>query len=606
MPVPLPSRPYLPFYRKQAKALLKAWKAADPEACARLSRLLSRFAQATPAEVAAAGLKLSDAQWVVAREHGFESWAKFKAHVEALTTGRAGRHRPFVTELSYYEERAEGLLKVLQGGLRSACRLVQEWHPDYAAATEAEILAASLTRDDARLIFAREHGFDDWKAFARQVERLAAGEVEEPFQAVFEAVKAREVDRLRELLEAHPELARAYGTNGNTLLNLATSTFDHGDHSRSPGVAPESESTAMQVIRLLLERGADPDQGNNRGFTPLHAAAYGNNVPLVRAFLEAGASVRLSGHGDGGTPLVQALFWGHREAAELLAEREIVPFNLRVAAGLGRIDLLRVLLLPDGALKPEAFDHREFYRPHSGFPAWKPVDDRQQVLDEAASYAARNGRTEALEWLLDRGADLHGEPYFGTPLHWAAWNGHTETVRRLVARGADVNLRGKFGAEGGLTPLHAAAWHGQLQSARVLVETGADPSRPDPRYFSPPWGWAGFFGHPEVKNFLLPVAARVDLFAAATLGDVDSARAMLARDPRAVNPAGFYASPLSQAAGNGHAALVELLLEHGADPNAGDAGSGQTPLDRALASGHEGIAERLRRAGGRRSEETNG
>lgn len=605
MSVPLPFRPYLPFYRKQAKALLKAWKAADPEACARLSRTLPRFSQAVPLEVAAAGLKLSDAQWVLAREHGFESWAKFKSHVEALTTARAGRHRPFVTELSYYDDRAEGLLKVLRGGLRSACRLVQEWHPDYAERSEEEILAAPLTRDDAQLIFAREHGFDDWNAFAGHVERLAAGEVEEPFQAAFEAVKAGDPVRLRELLDAHPELARAYGTNGNTLLNLATSTFDHGDHSRPPGMAPGSESEGMQVIRLLLERGADPDQGNNRGFTPFHAAAYGSVLPLLRLFLDHGASVRLSGHGDGGTPLVQALFWGHREAAELLAEREIVPLNLRVAAGLGRIDLLRGLLLPGGTLKPEASAHREFYRPHSGFPAWRPVDDRQQVLDEAASYAARNGRTEALEWLLDRGADLHGEPYFGTPLHWAACGGHAETVRRLIARGADVNRRGRFGAEGGLTPLHAAVWHGQLESVRVLVAAGADPSLPDPRYFSPPWGWAGFFGHAEVKDYLLPLAARVDLFAAATLGDIESARALLTRDPAAANPEGFYASPLSQAAGNGHAALVELLLKHGADLNARDAGTGQTPLDRALASGHTAIAEDLRRAGGKRSEELN-
>ena len=55
--------------------------------------------------------------------------------------------------------------------------------------------------------------------------------------------------------------------------------------------------------------------------------------------LDAGAPVEVSARGDGGTPLVVALFWGHRETAELLAERSLAPGNLRVAAGLGRSDL---------------------------------------------------------------------------------------------------------------------------------------------------------------------------------------------------------------------------------------------------------------------------
>lgn len=364
----LPARPYLPYYRKQAKALLKSLQAGDAEACARLSRVLSRLTNASPAEVQAAGLTLSDAQWTIAREHGFESWPKFKRHIEALTVARPTRHRPFVTELSYYDDRAKGLMSVHRAGLRSACRIVQEWHPNYATATEDQIRMAVLSLDDARLIFAREHGFEDWPSFAEHIARLARGEVQEPFQEAFEAIKASDVERLRPILAAHPELAKAYGTNGNTLLSLASSFFVKPDFSRPPTLDEAQQSPAMQVVRLLLEFGADPDQANNRGWTALHAAAYGNNVPLVEVLLQRGASLEVSGHGNGGTPLVQALFWGHTEAAERLAQVRIVPANLRVAAGIGDLDRIWCLVAPDGTLAPEAGMHREFYRPHSGFP----------------------------------------------------------------------------------------------------------------------------------------------------------------------------------------------------------------------------------------------
>ena len=105
------------------------------------------------------------------------------------------------------------------------------------------------------------------------------------------------------------------------------------------------------------------------------------------------------------TPLAFALFWGHREAAEKLAEIAVVPRNLRVAAGLGRTDILADLFDSGGKLKPEAGFHREFHRPHSGFPPWRPRDDSQEILDEALSYAARSGRIEAMAFLHVHGAD---------------------------------------------------------------------------------------------------------------------------------------------------------------------------------------------------------
>jgi hypothetical protein len=67
----LPARPDLDWYRKQAKRLQRAYRAGEPEAVARVAEALGgreRFA-------------LSDAQWLLAREHGFRSWAELAAWV---------------------------------------------------------------------------------------------------------------------------------------------------------------------------------------------------------------------------------------------------------------------------------------------------------------------------------------------------------------------------------------------------------------------------------------------------------------------------------------------------------------------------------------------
>jgi len=63
------------------------------------------------------------------------------------------------------------------------------------------------------------------------------------------------------------------------------------------------------------------------GWTKLDQAGYANDGELARLMPAAGASTDLFAHGDGGTPLVAVLFWGHREVAELLGRQ---PLNRRL------------------------------------------------------------------------------------------------------------------------------------------------------------------------------------------------------------------------------------------------------------------------------------
>jgi ankyrin repeat protein len=386
---------------------------------------------------------LAAAQFELAREHGFASWPRLKAHVE-----RQGAEQPFETDLAYYEGRADGV------------------------ATAGGVTAAEARRD-----LAERHGFASWQQLRRHVEALRDGtEPPSPFMLAFRAMRAGDRDRLVDLLDRHPDLVRARGTNGNDLLGLA------GD---------------VSIVRLLLARGADPNRGNDHGWTKLHQAGYGNDRDLARLMLDAGARTDLVARGDGGTPLVAALFWGHREVTDLLG---LEPPNLRVAAGLGLTDMIREL-----AGTPRAGAHRGFYRPHGGFPAWQPSDDRQEVLDEALTWAARSDRVDALPLLVELGARIDADPYRGTALAWAASRGRTAAIRRLLELGADPNARGTFGGTShgqGVTALHLAAGGCHIEAAGALLDAHADPGIRDALYDSPAWGWAEHAGHQQLAELL--------------------------------------------------------------------------------------------------------
>jgi ankyrin repeat protein len=125
------------------------------------------------------------------------------------------------------------------------------------------------------------------------------GRTVEPFMSAFEALKEGDTARFQTVLQQDPTLLNARGTNGNTLLNLAASLKQ------------------LDAVRILINAGTHVNTGNRYGWTALHQAAYANMPELAEVLLQAGASPELSARGDGGTPLMQALFWGHARIAEL-------------------------------------------------------------------------------------------------------------------------------------------------------------------------------------------------------------------------------------------------------------------------------------------------
>lgn len=150
---------------------------------------------------------------------------------------------------------------------------------------------------------------------------------EHPALDVFEAAATGELDRVRALTEADRSLVNAIGSDGFTPLGLAA-------FFRAP-----------DVVRLLLERGADPSLAarNRLAVTPLHSAVATDAAPvdvsIVRMLLKAGAPVNVP-HLGGGTPLHTAAFVGDPEVLRMLLDRGADP-RLTTADGKTAIDIAR-------------------------------------------------------------------------------------------------------------------------------------------------------------------------------------------------------------------------------------------------------------------------
>src|SRR4029079_13763472 len=108
-----PARPSLEQYRKQAKDLGKARR--SPDVIRRFKRFHPRFTKLSEAEIADAKLSLSDAQCVIAREHGFENWARFVKHIEELVRSNSA--------ISRFELAADA---IVQGDLNRLHQLLRE------------------------------------------------------------------------------------------------------------------------------------------------------------------------------------------------------------------------------------------------------------------------------------------------------------------------------------------------------------------------------------------------------------------------------------------------------------------------------------------------
>jgi uncharacterized protein len=193
---------------------------------------------------------------------------------------------------------------------------------------EADPAAASARDEDgvAAFLLALYHGQADL------AEALAPPDSQ---LDVFEAAALGRTERVRELLDGDPALATAFAPDGFHPLGLAT-FFRHPETAallveRGAEVnAPSRNSFAVtalhsacasrqtDTVRMLLDRGADPNARQPSGFTPLHAAAEHGDEEMARLLLDHGADPAARTD-QGVDPAGLARSRGHDSVAALLA-----------------------------------------------------------------------------------------------------------------------------------------------------------------------------------------------------------------------------------------------------------------------------------------------
>ncbi len=179
----------------------------------------------------------------------------------------------------------------------------------------------------------------------------------------------------------------------------------------------------LEFTQLSLALGADVNAPDKRyRNTALTYAAFNGYTEIVQALLDhPGVNVNAVDTFDGGTPLIGAARFGHTETVQALLAHPGVNVNA--------VDLYGFTALTTSVCshdsRPETI---KALLTHPGIDV-----NALQFGETALMIAARCGRTETVQTLLDLGADVNAVDRFGkTALMMAAEEGHTETVQALV------------------------------------------------------------------------------------------------------------------------------------------------------------------------------
>jgi hypothetical protein len=410
----LPAHPNLEYYRKQAKHLQHTYETGDAAAQARVAEVLG--------DRAAERFLLSDAQFVLAQEHGFRTWAEFRADIQSQSTTGGRPPSRLWGRSGDYASWADSLLNELRRGDPVALQRLRANVPRCAAATDAS--TAELR--DARLIIARELGFPTWRELvegAEKSQRDAAERKERSrrMRPEAEALLAGDIGRLAQLTAGQAD----------TLLQMLAMREILGVK------LGEGLGVPRAAVDVLIGKATSLD-------LPLPQAVRSDRVEYVRLLLGAGADP--GARTDGITPLENAIGSGTTQMVDLLAEHGIVPQALWTYAACGRLDLVQACFDSDGRLRPDAALSRpnpaDFFPIPTRVPA---TSDPEEIMAEAFVYACQHGRTEVVRWFLDRGQNPDVAPFLGqTGLHLAILHRQVEVVRLLMERGADPSIRGEL------------------------------------------------------------------------------------------------------------------------------------------------------------------
>jgi ankyrin repeat protein len=287
-----------------------------------------------------------------------------------------------------------------------------------------------------------------------------------------------------------------------------------GDENADTPLYLACQQGETEIIRLLLEKKADPNQKCFDGWTPLHTAAVRGRADVVDSLLKAGADHNIRNNYES-TPII-------------------------LAAGNGSDDVVR-LLLSKGA-DPKVIN---------------------STGSSALHRAAQNGHIECAKLLVIAGANYNLQKKSGvTPLHCATAGSYSDVVEYLIQKGADINARSHSAG----SALELAMSIGNLDTAKILLDAHATMTVDETQLSS--WHKKTLLSFAlEHPNAFTITSARAALQHAISSGNEEAALVLISNGMDLNEKGGLYCTALQAAAWTGSLEILEKLLARGAEPD---------------------------------------
>ncbi len=525
--VPLPENPSLEHLKGQAKLVRDLIRADDPGGLSMLDEFHPRLASDAMTADQRRRFKTTDAQLMVARLYGFESWARLRNHLTA------------VEDLSFTPVAEE---------------------PDGSPQSETDKRVASFVIN-ACLDYA-ESGPSPADRIA-DARRMLEADPSLATASVAALATVGDHQALADHLDQHPD-ALDEPTGPNRWPPLLYVTYSRISPAETGGSAVETDRSAVETVRLLLDRGADPDCGFLwRGLVPPFTALTGalgrgeshqplhpDRLEMARLLLEAGADPNdgqaLYNNGIGGQdhddPSHLELLvahglgtarsgpWHERLGAQLRDPAELLYDELEAAVLRNRPAVLRFLVSLDLDLdRPIGRSGQTPVRIASGeghgeilaILTEAGLDTDPTPTEQALQYV-RNGGVADLRRVLDNHLELADQLRAGHPgLCRMVGAQHQPMLEFLIEQGFDINDRSDT-----KTALHRATEADDPDRIRLLLDHGADPNLVDTHIGATPLGWANHFHHDNAAAALEPVTHDGEPLPEVTIGCLDHTRTL--------------------------------------------------------------------------------
>jgi ankyrin repeat protein/L-ascorbate metabolism protein UlaG (beta-lactamase superfamily) len=436
--------------------------------------------------------------------------------------------------------------------------------------------------------------FATFPLFALAVLAARAGEIHD-------LVRQGDIERIKGLIEAHPELVHAGDDRSCTPLHFAVNRGD------------------SELVHFLLDMGADKNARDADGDTPLHWAAIYGKPGIADLLISRGADITAVNNnseslmdyalrGGAGCAVVDRLL--DAGAAAIPSARSPDALLLDAAsAGCGR--LLDMLVIK-GADRNFVNQRGETLLHRAAMGGLKAVvcaeidrgvkaDVRMFNGQTPLAVAASAGHKEIVELLAARGADVNvKDNYDSALLECAAESGDPELVGYFLDKGLRVNGQNDWGGTA-LTTI--AQRSGNRQAFDLLLSRGADPNLRDSSGETA-FTWAAITGKADLVKACWEILSAEQrqqfgpqaLNRAAGQGRSDIVTFLLEQGMDVDSRLWNGRTPLMAAAAGGMTETVNLLLGRGGNPNFGDE-LGRTPLHDAAVTGRVDVMSALAAGG---------